>query len=137
MTANVEHSLTYYDNVFSYIVDISLRTTLKLRANGRKNGKVEQCCELLGNTLTFVCRGLSDTFMVKNIGFLSCTVKVRAKTAMSTSKRDEQPRHFHMGVPLPTKEQDRDDKRNCLMGCYNKFSNSLIIHKENTKKINV
>ena len=125
MTANVEHSLTYYDNVFSYIVDISLRTTLKLRANGRKNGKVEQCCELLANTLTFVCRGLSDTFMVKNIGFLSCTVKVRPKTAMSTSKRDEQPRHFHMGVPLPTKEQDRDDKRNCLMGCHNKIPNNF------------
>ena len=50
--------------------------------------------------------GLSDTFMVKNIGFLSCTAKVRPKTAMSTSKRDEQPRHFQMGVPSPSKEQD-------------------------------
>ena len=71
------------------------------------------------------CRGLSDTFMVKNSGFLSCTVKVRPKTAMSTSTRDEQPRHFHMGVPLPTKEQDRDDERNCLMGYYNKIPNNI------------
>ena len=44
---------------------------------------------------------------------------------MSTSKRDEQPRHFHMGVPLPTKEQDRDDERNCLMGYYNKIPNNI------------
>ena len=64
--------------------------------------------------------------MVKNIGFLSCTVKVRPKTVMSTSKRDEQPRHFHMGVPLPTKEQDRDDERKCLMACYNKIPNKKL-----------
>ena len=75
--------------------------------------------------------------MVKNIGFLSCTVKVRLKTVMSTSKKDEQPRHFHMGVPLPTKEQDRDDERKCLMGCYNKIPNNFLIsferHLENTE----
>ena len=56
---------------------------------------------------------------------------------MSTSKRDEQPRHFHMGVPLPTKEQDRDDERKCLMGCYNKIPNNFLIsferHRENTE----
>ena len=44
---------------------------------------------------------------------------------MSTSKRDEQPLHFRMGVPLPTKEQDRDDERNCLMGYYNKIPNNF------------
>ena len=96
MAAKVEHSLTHYDNVFFYI-HISLRTTLKLRANGRNN---------LANKVTSVFRGLSDTFMVKNSGFLSCTAKVRPKTAMSTSKRGEQPRHFHMGVSSPSKEQD-------------------------------
>ena len=59
------------------------------------------------------------------------------KTAMSTSKRDEQPRHFHMGVPLPTKEQDLDDERKCLMGGYNKIPNNFLIsferHRENTE----
>ena len=70
-------------------------------------------------------RGLSDTFIVKNSGFLSCTAKVRPKTAMSTSKRDEQPRHFHMGVPLSTKEQDLDDEHNCLMGYCNKIPNNI------------
>ena len=42
--AKVEHSLTHYDNVFFYI-DISLRTTLKLRANGRNN--FQQCWTML------------------------------------------------------------------------------------------
>ena len=45
MAAKVEHSLTHYDNVFLYI-DISLRTTLKLRANGRNN--FQQCWTILG-----------------------------------------------------------------------------------------
>ena len=63
--------------------------------------------------------------MVKNSGFLSCTAKVRPKTVMSTSKRDEQPRHFHMGVPLSTKEQDVDDEHNCLMGYCNKIPNNI------------
>ena len=105
MTAKVEHSL----NTVLFYRDISLRTTLKLRTNGRNNfasNHVEQRRELLANKVTSVCRGLSDTFMVTNIGFLSCTAKVRPKSAMSTSKRDEQPRHFHMGVSSPSKEQD-------------------------------
>ena len=105
MTAKVEHCL----NTVLFYKDISLRTTLKLRTNGRNNfasNHVEQRRELLANKVTSVCRGLSDTIMVKNIGFLSCTAKVRPKSAMSTSKRDEQPRHFHMGVSSPSKEQD-------------------------------
>ena len=44
---------------------------------------------------------------------------------MSTSKRDEQPRHFHVGVPLSTNEQDLDDERNCLMGYCNKKPNNI------------
>ena len=85
-----------------------------------------QCWELLANKVTSVCRGLRDTFkMVKNSGFLSCTAKVRSKTAMSTSKRDEQPCHFHMGVLSPSKEQDGDDEHNYLMGYYNKILNNI------------
>ena len=106
MAAKVEHSLTHYENVFFYI-DISLRTTLKLRANGRNN--FQQCWTMLrvvGQQSYIRLQGESDTFkMVKNIGFLSCTAK-RPKTAMSASKRDEQPCHFLMGVLSPSKEQD-------------------------------
>ena len=54
---------------------------------------------------------------------------------MSTSKRDEQPRHFHMGVPLSTKEQDLDDERNCLMGYCNKIPNNIYFHLKDIEKI--
>ena len=50
MAAKVEHSLTYYDNVFLYI-DISLRSTLELHANGRNNF---QQCWTMDNVASFV-----------------------------------------------------------------------------------
>ena len=42
-----------------------------------------------------------NTFMGKNIGFTSPTPKVRPKTAISKSKRDQHLRHSHMGASRP------------------------------------
>ena len=42
-----------------------------------------------------------NTFMGKNIGFTSPTPKVRPKTAISKSKRDQHFRHSHIGAPRP------------------------------------
>ena len=95
------------------------------KATCKRTQQLPTMLRVVGQQSYVRLRGLSDTFMVKNSGFLSCTAKVRPKTAMSTFKRDEQPRHFHMGVPSPSKEQDWDDEHNCLMGYYNKIPNNI------------
>ena len=125
MAAKVEHSLTHYDNVFFYI-DISLRTTLKLRANGRNN--FQQCWTMLlavGQQSYILFQGVKWYIYGLKYWLFVLHSQSETKTAMSTSKRDEQPCHFHMGVLSPSKEQDWDDEHSCLMGYYNKIPDNI------------
>ena len=155
MAAKIEHSLTpHYDNVWSVhnYIDISLLTTLKLHAtDATTSNNVEQCCELLANKVTYVCRGLSDTrnsegcstpyeFLVihlwlKILAFCPAQPKWNQKLQCLLLRESNNPIIFIWEFPGPSNEQDWDDEHNCLMGYYNNIPNNIQSHLKDIDKI--